>query len=234
MSDQQRPRIRQPPENQANDGHSPKYAEGCRVTQCWRTRRRNHGHPGRRLRCGSARSVSSASFRGPLSSYNHRASWQKQVVKPKGLTAAEVRERPPTDSSLVDPLDKKLLRDAVRTPCCDTAYSEENIQTHLLEYDFTCPTCGKNIQSLDKLVADKPLRLQVIDYIEKAVEESRKLEGETEESSVSVPADDEPGEEGQVCSLPLTCTCSHYSRFFSRSKAKKLHSCLVSKRCRLS
>ncbi|KAH8832965.1 DWNN-domain-containing protein [Flagelloscypha sp. PMI_526] len=121
------------------------------------------------------------------------ASWQKQVAKPKGITVADVRERPPTDSSLVDPLDGKLLKDPVRTPCCNTVYSEENIQTHLLEHDFTCPNCGKNIQSLDKLVVDKPLRVRVHDYIENIIEESRTAEG-----IMPNPVDEEPSEEGQI------------------------------------
>jgi hypothetical protein len=103
-----------------------------------------------------------------------RASWQKQVSRPKGLTAAEVRERPPTDLSLVCPIDNKLIRDAVKTPCCDKQYCEECIQTHLLERDFVCPNCGKKIGSLDKLVVDKPMRTKVNDYVDKAVEDSKK------------------------------------------------------------
>ena len=104
------------------------------------------------------------------------ASWQKQVLRPKGLTAAEVRERTPTDMSLVCPIDNKLFRDAVKTPCCDTDYCEECIQTHLLERDFLCPSCGKRIPSLDKLVVDKPMRTKVADYIDKVIEESKKSE----------------------------------------------------------
>lgn len=111
------------------------------------------------------------------------ASWQKQVSRPKGLTVAEVRERPSTDPSLVCPIDNKLFRDAVKTPCCGTAYCEECIQTHLLERDFICPNCAKKVASLDKLVMDKPMRIKVTDYIEKAIEESKK----EEESAPTIP-----------------------------------------------
>ncbi|KAJ7066569.1 DWNN domain-containing protein [Mycena amicta] len=106
------------------------------------------------------------------------ASWQKQVSRSKGLTAAEVRERLPTDPSLACPIDHKLLRDAVKTPCCGTNYCEECIQTHLLERDFICPNCAKKIASLDKLNVDKPTRTRVLDYIEKTIDESRKDTGE--------------------------------------------------------
>ncbi|KAJ7759258.1 DWNN domain-containing protein [Mycena metata] len=106
------------------------------------------------------------------------ASWQKQVSRPKGLTVAEVRERTPKDPSLVCPIDNKLFRDAVKTPCCGTDYCEECIQTHLLERDFLCPNCAKKIASLDKVVMDKPMRTRVTDYIDGEIEESRKEGGE--------------------------------------------------------
>ncbi|KAK1232127.1 Protein mpe1 [Marasmius sp. AFHP31] len=102
------------------------------------------------------------------------ASWQKQVSRSKGLSAAEVRERAPSDTTLACPIDRKLFRDAVKTPCCGTLYCEDCIQTHLLERDFICPNCAKKIPSLDKLAADKETRTKVNDYIEKAIEESKK------------------------------------------------------------
>ncbi|CCM01809.1 uncharacterized protein FIBRA_03877 [Fibroporia radiculosa] len=101
------------------------------------------------------------------------ASWQKQVTKNKGLTEADVRERTPTDSSLACPIDNKIFRDAVKTPCCGTLYCEECVQTHLLERDFACPKCGARIASLDKLIVDKPMRTKVGDFIDKEMERSR-------------------------------------------------------------
>lgn len=106
------------------------------------------------------------------------------MTRAKGLTAAEVRERTPTDPSLVCPIDSKLFRDAVKTPCCGTHYCEECIQTHLLERDFLCPNCGKKIASLDKVVLDKPMRTKVLEYIDKTVEESKK-EAEEENGSAT-------------------------------------------------
>ncbi|KAI0334568.1 DWNN-domain-containing protein [Cubamyces sp. BRFM 1775] len=101
------------------------------------------------------------------------ASWQKQVSRHKGLTEADIRERPPTDSSLACPIDGKLYRDAVKTPCCGTLYCEECVQTHLLERDFLCPNCARKIPSLDKLVVDKPMRARVHEYIDQEMERSR-------------------------------------------------------------
>ncbi|KAF5361977.1 hypothetical protein D9756_002345 [Leucocoprinus leucothites] len=118
------------------------------------------------------------------------AAWQKQVSsRAKGLTAAEVREKAPTDPSLTCPIDNKLFRDAVKTPCCGKHYCEECIQTHLLERDFICPNCSKKVPSLDKLILDKPMRIRVSDYIDKAIEESRRegaedSSGKTRDSSI--------------------------------------------------
>ncbi|KIJ65554.1 hypothetical protein HYDPIDRAFT_110662 [Hydnomerulius pinastri MD-312] len=102
------------------------------------------------------------------------ASWQKHVSRAKGLTVADVRERAPTDPTLACPIDNRLFRDAVKTPCCETTYCEECIQLHLLERDFICPKCSKKVASLDKLVADKPMRTKVVDHIDKVIEQSRK------------------------------------------------------------
>ncbi|KAI0350721.1 DWNN-domain-containing protein [Trametes cingulata] len=101
------------------------------------------------------------------------ASWQKQVSRHKGLTEADIRERPPSDPSLACPIDGKLYRDAVKTPCCGTLYCEECVQTHLLERDFLCPNCARKIPSLDKLIVDKPMRARVHDFIDQEVERSR-------------------------------------------------------------
>ncbi|PIL25127.1 transcription factor [Ganoderma sinense ZZ0214-1] len=101
------------------------------------------------------------------------ASWQKQVSRHKGLTEADIRERPPSDPSLQCPIDSKLFRDAVKTPCCGTLYCEECVQTHLLERDFLCPNCARKIPSLDKLIVDKPTRARVHDYVDGEIERSR-------------------------------------------------------------
>ncbi|KAI0708834.1 DWNN domain-containing protein [Cerioporus squamosus] len=101
------------------------------------------------------------------------ASWQRQVNRHKGLTEADIRERTPSDPTLTCPIDGKLFRDAVKTPCCGTLYCEECVQTHLLERDFLCPNCARKIPSLDKLIIDKPTRARVHDYVDSEIERSR-------------------------------------------------------------
>ncbi|KAH8988210.1 DWNN-domain-containing protein [Lactarius akahatsu] len=112
------------------------------------------------------------------------ASWQRQTNKSKSLSEAEVRERPSKDPTIICSIDNRIFRDAVKTPCCGTAYCEDCIQTHLLEKDFICPSCASKVASLDKLAIDKPTRMKVADYIAREIEASQKEEdGPTSEST---------------------------------------------------
>jgi protein MPE1 len=102
------------------------------------------------------------------------ASWQKQLSRrAKALTEAEVREREPSDASLACPIDSKLFRDAVKTPCCAKTYCEDCIQSHLLERDFVCPNCSHKVPGLDKLRPDVASQAKVAAYIDKTIEESK-------------------------------------------------------------
>ncbi|KAF8498599.1 DWNN-domain-containing protein [Russula emetica] len=123
------------------------------------------------------------------------ASWYKQSVKSKGLSEAEIRERPSKDPSIVCAIDNRILRDAVKTPCCGTAYCEDCIQTHLLEKDFICPNCASKVASLDKLAVDKAMRRKVADYITREIEASQREEdGQiTNESTPTSSAFQTPG-----------------------------------------
>ena len=113
-----------------------------------------------------------------------RASWQRQTTKSKSLSEAEVRERPSKDPTIVCSIDNKIFRDAVKTPCCGTAYCEDCIQTHLLEKDFICPNCASKVASLDKLAIDRPTRTRVADYITREIEASQKEEDPGESTPV--------------------------------------------------
>lgn len=105
-----------------------------------------------------------------------RASWQKQVSRTKGLTASDIRERPPSDPALACQIDKKLFLEPVKTPCCGTSYCEECIHSHLLENDFVCPSCNKKINSLERLIIDKTMQARVTEYIDRTIKENNEIE----------------------------------------------------------
>lgn len=61
----------------------------------------------------------------------------------------------------------KLLRDAVKTPCCNHVYCEECIQNALLESDFVCPACEAKEILLDRLLPDTEARAKVEEHKDK-------------------------------------------------------------------
>ncbi|KAJ1651489.1 Protein mpe1 [Dispira simplex] len=83
-----------------------------------------------------------------------------------------------------------LLRDAVRTPCCHTAFCDECITRALLDTDsndhFVCPKCHQGNVVPDQLVTDLPLRRRVEQHIQQWVKSQGKVP-ETTHSSVSEP-----------------------------------------------
>lgn len=83
-----------------------------------------------------------------------------------------MREKAPSDATLACPICSKLLRDAVKTPCCSKTFDEECIQTHLLESDFICPSCHKKVVSLDTVTPDFASRERVRKYIEDEIVKS--------------------------------------------------------------
>ena len=97
-----------------------------------------------------------------------------------------MRDQQPLDSALSCPICQKLVWEAVRTPCCDSAYCEECIQTSLLEHAFECPSCESKVASLDKLREDPELRARVRSYVEGEIERSKKIEEEEEGSRTPV------------------------------------------------
>ncbi|GMK53944.1 hypothetical protein CspeluHIS016_0105300 [Cutaneotrichosporon spelunceum] len=103
--------------------------------------------------------------------------WEKQAAV-KTLANDDAEDKGAMDPELVCPLCKKLLNDATRTPCCQTAYCEDCITSHLMEHDFVCPSCESKIASLDKLEPDEDLRERA-----KAYREGEKGKSEEEEKN---------------------------------------------------
>ncbi|KDN45447.1 DWNN-domain-containing protein [Tilletiaria anomala UBC 951] len=134
------------------------------------------------------------------------ATWQKQRGRAKILTKSDVYELRPSDSSLTCALCSRLLRDAVKTPCCGTRFCEECIQNHLLEHDFMCPECEKSVQDLDRLERDQETRDKVEEFINSAIRKSEEeqeaattaqQQQQADEASLSNAAVDEDGRVGK-------------------------------------
>lgn len=92
--------------------------------------------------------------------------WEKQAAVKTRVDDGDGDGKEPMDPELVCPICKKLVAEAVRVPCCKTAYCEECIQSYLLEHDFVCLSCESKIPSLDKLIPDEELRERAQAYRE--------------------------------------------------------------------
>ena len=114
------------------------------------------------------------------------------AAKPRALTNQDVRDQQPLDTSLTCPICKKLVWEAVRTPCCSTAFCEECITTHLVDHSFECPVCESKVPSLDKLQPDQELRDRVRGYVDGEIERSKEQEAEAGEA-------EKEGDEVKVC-----------------------------------
>jgi protein MPE1 len=148
------------------------------------------------------------------------ASWARsQALRNKPLTKSDIYSSVPSDTKLACSLCNKLLRDAVRTPCCSTLFCQECIVNYLLEHDFQCSECEKRIKDLGTLKRDEEVQKQVREYIdaeidksEKKIQEVEKAERdevekaqrekeEEERASKGIPAEEtkeEGGEDGDV------------------------------------
>jgi protein MPE1 len=96
-----------------------------------------------------------------------QASWESYQKKASGV--ANKAEAPKGSKELQErgiecDMCHKLMRDAVKTPCCKKVNCEECIQNALLESDFVCPTCEAKEILLDSLVADADTRNKIVEY----------------------------------------------------------------------
>lgn len=130
------------------------------------------------------------------------------------MTLAEVRDTQPHDPELACPICKKLIWEAVKTPCCSTSFCEECIQGHLLEHEFVCESCESKIGSLEELVEDSELRERVGKYVQGEIERSKREKAEEDEAAGITPGDgqegkkegDEKDEDKSKVSRP-SCVC---------------------------
>ena len=122
-----------------------------------------------------------------------------------------MRDQEPLDPELTCKICKKLVWEAVRTPCCSSAFCEECITTKLVENSFECPVCESKVASLAKLAPDMELRERVKGYVSGEIERSKKEEKEEKEEKGE--AAGENGEEGAEGAVVKVSSCSNQQSF---------------------
>ena len=119
-----------------------------------------------------------------------------------------MRDQEPLDPELTCKICKKLVWEAVRTPCCSSAFCEECITTKLVENAFECPVCESKVASLAKLTPDLELREKVKGYVSGEIERSKKEEKEEKEEKGEADENGEEGAEGAAVKV-RACPCRH-------------------------
>lgn len=82
----------------------------------------------------------------------------------------------PQDPDLTCPIDSKLLRNAVTTPCCHTAFCEECIKSYLSSNASLCPECESKVKNVSQLKPDEERRKRVTEYVDEMVRASKEQE----------------------------------------------------------
>ncbi|PNS16039.1 hypothetical protein CAC42_4440 [Sphaceloma murrayae] len=98
-----------------------------------------------------------------------RAAWDQFQAKAKAT--AEKADASASNQNLQEwgvecPIDKRLLVDPVKTPCCETTYCRECIENALLSSDFVCPGCSTDGVLVDNLVEDEEAARKIKEYEE--------------------------------------------------------------------
>lgn len=96
-----------------------------------------------------------------------KASWesyQQKAAKSSTKTTDAEGSKELQELGLECTVDHKLIKDAVKTPCCGKVYCEDCIQNLLFETDFVCPNCDTKDILLDRLVVDTETREKVEAY----------------------------------------------------------------------
>lgn len=108
------------------------------------------------------------------------ASWQhhKEATVVKNLTAADIQNLQPSDPDLACSICSKLLKEAVKTPCCGSSFCDTCIRPHLKENHNVCPECESKVTGGAKgLVVDEDRRQRSQDYIDDLVRASKEAAG---------------------------------------------------------
>ncbi|KAK3944111.1 DWNN domain-containing protein [Diplogelasinospora grovesii] len=88
-----------------------------------------------------------------------KASWEQFQAKAKSNAAAQ-KATPEGDKEVQErglecPIDKRMLIDPMKTPCCEKTYCNDCITNALIESDFICPGCKTEGVLIDDLKADE-------------------------------------------------------------------------------
>ncbi|KAK0388229.1 hypothetical protein NLU13_4474 [Sarocladium strictum] len=136
-----------------------------------------------------------------------KASWEQFQAKTKTSSAAKEAaandDKEAQERGLSCPIDKKLLIEPMKTPCCQKSFCNDCITNALIESDFVCPSCQTESVLIDDLQPDEEASKRIQEYVkEKEAAKSPpptspKAEKPDEEKEKTVEMTEETKEEGK-------------------------------------
>jgi len=94
--------------------------------------------------------------------------WRKHLEQQKAAEAAQKKvqagDKELQERGLECSLDKRLFVDPMKTPCCGKTYCHDCIENALIENDLTCPGCGTENVSLERLEPDEDTKVKIKTY----------------------------------------------------------------------
>lgn len=111
-----------------------------------------------------------------------KAAWELYQEKAKASAAAAAEAAAAEYSKelqargLECPIDKRMLLEPTRTPCCQRTYCNDCITNALIESDFVCPGCATEGVLLDNLSVDDQAVAKIKAYETEKAESKREKE----------------------------------------------------------
>ncbi|CEJ93079.1 Putative DWNN domain-containing protein [[Torrubiella] hemipterigena] len=122
-----------------------------------------------------------------------KASWERFQAKTKSSSNAkdDMATKEIQDRGLECPIDKKMLIEPTKAPCCQKTFCNDCITNALMESDFVCPICQTEGVLLDDLEPDLESAKKIQEFIkEKELEKEAAADAAKEaaqESSIVSP-----------------------------------------------
>ena len=109
-----------------------------------------------------------------------KATWAQFQAKTKVAAVAQEAaargSKELRDRGLECSIDKRLLVDPTKTPCCQSTFCRDCITNSLLENDLRCPECSTENVPIDDLVPDEQMKTKIRCYEEESASDQMRRE----------------------------------------------------------
>ncbi|PLB50501.1 DWNN-domain-containing protein [Aspergillus steynii IBT 23096] len=137
-----------------------------------------------------------------------KAAWELYQEKAKASAAAAAEAAAAEYSKelqargLECPIDKRMLLEPTKTPCCQRTYCNDCITNALIESDFVCPGCSTEGVLLDNLSADDQAVAKIKAYETEKAESKKEKEKQISHEGLPTNMSSAPGDAAVTIPAP--------------------------------